>query len=63
MKVSDTWKLKELAEENQRLKQMYADLKRKHEVLKNAVDKKDRLPEPVPELLGEPCSNGMSFLI
>ncbi len=39
MKVSDTWKLKELAEENQRLKQMCADLKLEREALKDVAEK------------------------
>ncbi len=39
MKVSDTWKLKELAEENQWLKQMCADLKLEREALKDVAEK------------------------
>lgn len=40
MEISDIRKLKELAEENRRLKQMYAELSLKHEVLKDIVEKK-----------------------
>ena len=39
MEVSDTWKLEELAEENQRLQQMYADLKLEREALKDVAEK------------------------
>lgn len=39
MEVSDTWKLKELAEENQRLKQMYADLSLTQEAIKDIAEK------------------------
>ena len=40
MEISDIRKMKELAEENRRLKQMYADLSLKHEALKDIVEKK-----------------------
>ncbi len=40
MEVSDIRKMKELAEENRRLQQMYADLSLKHEALKDIVEKK-----------------------
>ena len=40
MEISDLRKLKELADENRRLKQMYADLSLKHAVLKDIVEKK-----------------------
>ena len=40
MEISDIRKMKELAEENRRLKQMYADLSLKHEALKDVVEKK-----------------------
>lgn len=40
MQVSDIKRLKELEEENQRLKQMFADLSLKHEALKDIVEKK-----------------------
>ena len=40
MEVADVRKLKELADENRRLKQMYADLSLKHEALKDIVEKK-----------------------
>ena len=39
MEVSDFRKMKELAEENRRLKQMCADLSLKHEALKDIVEK------------------------
>jgi putative transposase len=39
VEVSDTWKLKELAEENQRLKQMYADLSLTQEAIKDIAEK------------------------
>ncbi len=40
MEVSDIKRLKELEEENQQLKRMFADLSLKHEVLKDIVEKK-----------------------
>lgn len=40
MAVSDIKRLKELDEENRRLKQMFADLSLKHEALKDIVEKK-----------------------
>ena len=40
MEVSDIKRLKELEEENRRLKQMFADLSLKHEALKDIVEKK-----------------------
>lgn len=40
MEVSDIKRLKELDEENQRLKRMFADLSLKHEALKDIVEKK-----------------------
>ena len=40
MEISDIRKLKELADENRRLKQMYADLSLKQEALKDIVEKK-----------------------
>ena len=40
MAVSDIKRLKELEEENRRLKQMFADLSLKHEALKDIVEKK-----------------------
>ena len=40
MEIADIRKLKELADENRRLKQMYADLSLKHEPLKDIVEKK-----------------------
>ena len=40
MEVSDVKKMKELEEENSRLKKMYANLSLLHEVLKDAVAKK-----------------------
>ena len=39
MEVSDIKRLKELDEENQRLKRMFADLSLKHEALKDIVEK------------------------
>ena len=39
MEIFDIRKLKELADENRRLKQMYADLSLKHEALKDVVEK------------------------
>ena len=40
MEVSDIKRLKELEEENRRLKQMYADLSLEHRVLKDVIEKK-----------------------
>ena len=40
MEASDLGRLRELEGENQRLKQMYAELSLEHEVLKDIVDKK-----------------------
>ena len=40
MEASDIKRLKELESENQRLKQMYADLSLEHRVLKDIVEKK-----------------------
>jgi putative transposase len=40
MTASDVKKLKELADENRRLKRMYADLSLQHEALKDVIEKK-----------------------
>lgn len=40
MEASDIKRLKELEEENRRLKQMYADLSLDHRILKGIVEKK-----------------------
>jgi putative transposase len=40
MEVSQLRRLKELEEENRKLKQMYADLSLEHKVLKDIVEKK-----------------------
>ena len=40
MEASDIKRLKELEEENRRLKQMYADLSLEHRVLKDVIEKK-----------------------
>ena len=40
MRVSDIQRLKELEKENQRLKQMYADISLEHRILKEIVEKK-----------------------
>ena len=40
MTASDVKKLKELVDENRRLKRMYADLSLQHEALKDVVEKK-----------------------
>ena len=40
MEVADLKRLKELEDENRRLKQMYADLSLDHKVLKDIVEKK-----------------------
>jgi putative transposase len=40
MDVSQLHRLKELEEENRKLKQMYADLSLEHQVLKDIVEKK-----------------------
>jgi putative transposase len=40
MEASDVKRLKELEEENARLKKMYANLSLVHEALKDAVEKK-----------------------
>ena len=40
MDVADIKRLKELEEENRRLKQLFADLSLKHEALKDIVEKK-----------------------
>ena len=39
MSVSELKRMKELEEENRRLKQMYADLSLEHEVLKDIIEK------------------------
>ncbi len=41
MEVSDIRKMKELAQENRRLQQMYADLSLKHEALKDIVPRSE----------------------
>ena len=40
MDVSNLTRLRELEEENRRLKQMYANLSLEHEVLKDIIEKK-----------------------
>lgn len=40
METQDLKRLKELEEENRRLKQMYADLSLDHRILKDIVEKK-----------------------
>jgi putative transposase len=40
MTASDVKKLKELEDENRRLKRMYADLSLQHEALKDVIEKK-----------------------
>lgn len=40
LQVSDVKRLKELEEENRRLKQMYAELSLDHKILKDIVEKK-----------------------
>lgn len=40
MAVSDIKRLKELEEENRRLKQMYAELSLDHKILKDVIEKK-----------------------
>ena len=40
MEASDIKRLKELEDENRRLKQMYADLSLDHKILKDIVEKK-----------------------
>lgn len=40
MEASDIKRLKELESENQRLKQMFADLSLEHQILKDIVEKK-----------------------
>lgn len=40
MEASDIKKLKELADENRRLKQMYANLSLEHMILKDIIEKK-----------------------
>ena len=40
MTASDVKKLKELEDENRRLKRMYADLSLQNEALKNVIEKK-----------------------
>jgi len=40
MEASDLKRLKELEEENRRLKQMYADLSLEHKALKDIIEKK-----------------------
>jgi len=42
MEIADIRKLKELADENRRLKQMYAELSLKHEALKDIVEKSSK---------------------
>jgi putative transposase len=40
MSMSEVKRMKELEEENRRLKQMYANLSLEHEVLKEIIEKK-----------------------
>ena len=40
MSLSEVKRMKELEEENRRLKQMYANLSLEHEVLKDIIEKK-----------------------
>jgi len=40
MEASDVKRLKDLEEENRRLKQMYAELSLDHKILKDVVEKK-----------------------
>ena len=40
METSDAKRLKELEEENRRLKQMYAELSLDHKLLKDVIEKK-----------------------
>jgi putative transposase len=40
MSVSDVKRMKELEEENRRLKEMYANLSLEHEILKDIIEKK-----------------------
>ena len=40
MSVNEAKRLKELEEENRRLKQMYANLSLEHEILKDIIEKK-----------------------
>ncbi len=40
MSISEVRRMKELEEENRRLKQMYANLSLEHEVLKDIIEKK-----------------------
>ena len=40
MEASDIKRLKELEEENRRLKQMYAELSLDHKILKDIIEKK-----------------------
>ena len=40
MEASDIRRLKEMEDENRRLKQMFADLSLKHEALKDIIEKK-----------------------
>jgi len=40
MSISEVKRMKELEEENRRLKQMYANLSLEHEVLKDIIEKK-----------------------
>ena len=42
MSLSEVKRLKELEEENRRLKQMYANLSLEHEVLKDIIEKNSR---------------------
>jgi putative transposase len=45
MSVSELKRLKELEEENRRLKQMYANLSLEHEVLKDIIEKNTKVAE------------------
>jgi putative transposase len=40
MSISEVKRMKELEEENRRLKEMYANLSLEHEVLKDIIEKK-----------------------
>ena len=53
MDVSQVRRLKELEEENRKLKQMYADLALDNQILRDVIEKKTLEPEIRRELAGE----------
>ena len=57
MRVSEVKRMKELEEENRRLKQMYANLSLEHEVLKDIIEKNS--PSSREAEAGQLCRTGI----